>query len=774
MRPDTTPLAPLIARDPELPGLAVLLDDERVRAAAAEAFPDLSLRSARRTYTRYKHATNCLCLFEVERADGERELLTGKTFSAATSHKREKVLRTIRAGNRHAALAEPALEFTRLPFDPKLPSLQPLFDPATRPALLEDVFPDDPARHRSEVELLAYKPERRAVTRLVDERGREVSLKVHSERRHEESSRKLIRFVSRGDLRLPRRVASSSGHGIVVGEWLEGDLLADALTAGHVDADALERVGAALGALQDQDPQHLELTWPQQRAAATLAMAEALRRLDPDLGDRAAPIARHLAARLEAEPVDAVPIHGDFYAKQVLLTPDSVSFIDLDAAARGGAYDDVGSFLAHLDREVVRGHLTREQAGVAGESLLAGLGRGTGQLPAGGPALRHAAALFGLLGDPFRRNEPSWIERTHALLDQVEQLAAALTPAPARRRRSPAPTWPFDPESPDPKIPLLGPALEPARAAEAIEAGAFPQWTVSVHRAELVRHKPGRRALIDYTLALEGPSAPDRPVRALGKLRRRRIDYYAYRLGCSLKECGFSREAGSPVITPEPLGLVPDLQMWLQRFEAGQDIAPLLLAEGAPALAERIAEALHRVHAAPLPCVRTQRLADELEILETQLTSAAAQLPDLAARIAQTLEAAQRLASRIGPAPETGIHRDFHPDQVLASDDALVLLDFDLFSRGDPSIDAGNFSAHIQELALRERGDVDALADVRGAFEQRFLELTPTANAADLERHRVLAFLRHVAISQRIPERRSFAEAVLAAAEEALAEREAR
>ena len=48
-----------------------------------------------------------------------------------------------------------------------------------------------------------------------------------------------------------------------------------------------------------------------------------------------------------------------------------------------------------VDREVVRGHLTREQAGVAGESLLAGLGRGTGQLPAGGPALRHAAALGG-------------------------------------------------------------------------------------------------------------------------------------------------------------------------------------------------------------------------------------------------------------------------------------------------------------------------------------------------------------------------------------------
>jgi len=145
MSADRTSLARLVARDPALPGLAVLLDEDRLLEVAATAFPDLTFRSGRRSYTRYKHATNCLCLYEVERTANVRELLTVKTYSADNAHKRDKTARAIAAGSSHAALAEPALELTRLPFDPKLPALQTLFDELARPALLRDVFPDDPA-----------------------------------------------------------------------------------------------------------------------------------------------------------------------------------------------------------------------------------------------------------------------------------------------------------------------------------------------------------------------------------------------------------------------------------------------------------------------------------------------------------------------------------------------------------------------------------------------------------------------------------------------------
>jgi aminoglycoside phosphotransferase (APT) family kinase protein len=327
--------------------------------------------------------------------------------------------------------------------------------------------------------------------------------------------------------------------------------------------------------------------------------------------------------------------------------------------------------------------------------------------------------------------------------------------------------------SPDEAIPTLAAALDPAAAAAAIEDTALPWTSVEVLSAELIRHKPGRRALIDYQLALGSASSePGESVRVLGKLRRRRIDYYSYRLACALQRTGFSAAGLGDVVTPEPFGLVLGLQMWLQAFEPGQDAGPLLLAADAPALAERIATALQRIHAAPLPCVRSHTLADELEILERQLAGAAAARPELASEIDAAIEAAGGLAAQIGPGAVTGIHRDFHPHQILVREDALVLLDFDLFSEGDPLIDAGNLAAHIQELALREHGAIDGLAEVQAAFEERFLAMTPGARPQDLARHRALAFLRHVAISQRMEERRTHTAAILAAARQQLADLE--
>ncbi|MCA9513136.1 MAG: phosphotransferase, partial [Myxococcales bacterium] len=129
-----------------------------------------------------------------------------------------------------------------------------------------------------------------------------------------------------------------------------------------------------------------------------------------------------------------------------------------------------------------------------------------------------------------------------------------------------------------------------------------------------------------------------------------------------------------------------------------------------------------------------------------------------------------RLAERIAPARATGIHRDLHPEQVLVRrDGGIVLLDLDLFAWGDPLIDVANFAAHLVELGVREHGDAAALDDARAVFEETWLRLQAHALRRDLERHRALAIARHVAISQRIPARRATTEAVLAAAEGALA-----
>jgi hypothetical protein len=69
VRPEDRALA---ARDPALPGLALLLDDAAVATALRERLPEARVRAARSTYIRYKPGTNCLVAFELDTAEGSR------------------------------------------------------------------------------------------------------------------------------------------------------------------------------------------------------------------------------------------------------------------------------------------------------------------------------------------------------------------------------------------------------------------------------------------------------------------------------------------------------------------------------------------------------------------------------------------------------------------------------------------------------------------------------------------------------------------------------
>ena len=123
--------------------------------------------------------------------------------------------------------------------------------------------------------------------------------------------------------------------------------------------------------------------------------------------------------------------------------------------------------------------------------------------------------------------------------------------------------------------------------------------------------------------------------------------------------------------------------------------------------------------------------------------------------------AGERLANRIEARQVPGIHRDFHPDQVLVDGRTLTLLDFDLFAAGDPALDVGNFSAHLTELALRCHGDPEHFAPQERAFEERYLELSGETSRASIRNFRILTLARHIQLSMVIPGRRSASEKLL-------------
>jgi Ser/Thr protein kinase RdoA (MazF antagonist) len=201
--------------------------------------------------------------------------------------------------------------------------------------------------------------------------------------------------------------------------------------------------------------------------------------------------------------------------------------------------------------------------------------------------------------------------------------------------------------------------------------------------------------------------------------------------------------------------------MWLQRKVPGVPALRLLPGEDGPALAARIAGAIHKVHRAGVPASRRHTMGDELAILKGGLERVATMRPEWKARLARLLSSCERIGAAVPGTEPTGIHRDFHPDQVIADGERLYLVDFDDYCEGDPALDAGNFTAHLTEQALRASGDPEALRDREEAFRERFFRLAGTRRRAAADAYALLTLARHVYISTLFPDRRPFTERIL-------------
>ena len=323
----------------------------------------------------------------------------------------------------------------------------------------------------------------------------------------------------------------------------------------------------------------------------------------------------------------------------------------------------------------------------------------------------------------------------------------------------------------DARMPLLSRALDPADVEPVLRRLAG--WEGAAVRAiRAVRYKPGRRCLIEYDVAQPSSEL----VTLVGKARARGADHATFDLLRELRRRGFDENAVDGICVPEPIAVVPELGLWLQCKVLGVSAMEGLAGANGLAVARRLAEAAHKLHVAGVPARREHTVADELRILHERLDALAAQRPDLANgrgghRLGRLLAACDRLAAAIpAPPPEPcGIHRDFYPDQVLVAGERLYLLDFDLYSHGDPALDIGNCIGHITEQAVRTRSDPRALADREAALEDRFVALTGEQTRPDVRAYALLTLARHVSLSAQRVDRQSFTARLLELCEERLA-----
>ncbi len=279
---------------------------------------------------------------------------------------------------------------------------------------------------------------------------------------------------------------------------------------------------------------------------------------------------------------------------------------------------------------------------------------------------------------------------------------------------------------------------------------------VTVETATLVRHKVGKRAMVRYETA-SGP--------LLAKMRAGHRASSPARLLARFRRLGFGDDAPDGISVPEPVAVVDELGLWVQRVVPGISAERLAAngIDGSVELASRSAEAANKIHRAGVPTKRVHTPADEGRILDQRLAAVAALNPNLATGIAELRRRADRLVDELRRSrrPVTGIHRDYYADQLLVDGARLTVCDFDLYCAGDPAVDIGNFAAHLTELALRVHGDPAALDDATHSLVAGYLADAGRHHDRAVEIYTTLTLARHVSLSTQIPDRHHLIEPTL-------------
>jgi hypothetical protein len=332
-------------------------------------------------------------------------------------------------------------------------------------------------------------------------------------------------------------------------------------------------------------------------------------------------------------------------------------------------------------------------------------------------------------------------------------------------------------------LPRVREALDPDRARDAIGDIArqvYGDDALALHSIRVVRHKLGRRCLIAYRFHRGDQShqsdQSDRrgALTLLGKVHAKRRHQQSYRLQLALWRNGFDEHSADGISVTRPIGIVGQWNMWLQEFVAGQTGWEALAGPHRGAVAARVAAAAHKYHRANVPTERVHSVAEELQVLEQRLSQVSRRLPAFRSRIEGVLQACRELASTLRPVASRGIHRDLYPDQILVAQDRIYLLDHDLYCRGDPSLDIGNFCAHLIEAGLRCEENAGALLASADSIANRFVALSAGSLSAGSQLQAVdvyttLSLARHIYLSTQFAERQSTTLSVLAACEQRLA-----
>ncbi len=423
-----SPDASLAERQPALPGLALVLDAQALAAAARAHGLQLPDDFAP-CYVRFKPGTRCLVGYGPRNVPGPPRF-----YASALERGSQKLVKALErrvvdteTGPGRIVMSEAAVEVCTFPNDDHLKSLITLSDTEERMDVMDRLLGREDPRGNSELQLIAYKPERRCVFKYTSDDGAAAVIKAYEKIGFAAARARVRHFCSKP--RLPgaqRFLGADERRRLLAMNWLPGQSLDEEIRSASPDICHFHRAGALVSRLHESEPNGLP-EWNHHDASAHLVeVAKVLTVLLPEEASRAANLAVRVSAALSENQSESVVLHGDFHTRQVVFERDTAALIDFDEALMGPAAMDLGYCISSLQMNAARNEISRETASSAAAALLEGYAPNRPLPPARSIRAFSALALLNVAHEPFRRHRPDWPSEISTILDEVERLLGAL------------------------------------------------------------------------------------------------------------------------------------------------------------------------------------------------------------------------------------------------------------------------------------------------------------------------------------------------------------
>ena len=214
---------------------------------------------------------------------------------------------------------------------------------------------------------------------------------------------------------------------------------------------------------------------------------------------------------------------------------------------------------------------------------------------------------------------------------------------------------------------------------------------------------PQTRTVVQYSFFRRGAVSDSQPfLHLIGKFyadeRGRQIRQIMQALHASLPRIG-----ESPLLTiPNPFFYDSDSRVVVQQYVGGVHYNKLLDHHDFPKYFILLGKALASLHTQDVPIGETKSIHDHLqELINPHPMRFCEKLPQYRHLVEELIKkmAEREKQEKFEVSP---IHRDFHLRQLFYEEGRVWLIDWDLFAKGDPALDVGNFIVYLKTHLTKE------------------------------------------------------------------------